>query len=80
AKKLSETKGTVLTSSLTITEVITGNPNITKEHMRNNADVRELLSKRGIKPEELPAEEDIQKLQILYNEARKEKCLDLLLM
>ena len=37
--------------------------NITKEHMRNNADVRELLSKRGIKPEELPAEEDIQKLQ-----------------
>ncbi|MEK6955846.1 MAG: DNA damage-inducible protein D [Nanoarchaeota archaeon] len=45
--------------------------NITKEHMRNNADVRELLSKRGIKPEELPAEEDIQKLQRKIKKAEK---------
>lgn len=36
---------------------------ITSEHIRNNADVRTLLSKRGIKPEELPPEEDIKKLQ-----------------
>ncbi len=40
-----------------------GEGNITTEHMRNNADVRALLGKRGIKPEELPAEEDIQKLE-----------------
>jgi len=40
-----------------------GEVNITKEHMRNNSDVRGLLTKRGIKPEELPPEEDIQKLE-----------------
>jgi len=31
--------------------------------LRNNADVRGLLTKRGIKPEELPPEEDIQRLE-----------------
>lgn len=36
---------------------------IAKEHVKNNADVRTLLAKSGIKPEQLPAEEDIQKLQ-----------------
>jgi len=40
-----------------------GEPSITKEHVRNNSDVRNLLSKRGIKPEELPPEEDIKKLE-----------------
>ena len=40
-----------------------GEGSITKEHMRNNADVRGLLVKRGIKPEELPPEEDIKKLE-----------------
>src|SRR3989338_936661 len=36
---------------------------ITQEHVKNNADVRKLLAKSGIKPEELPIEEDIQKLE-----------------
>ena len=36
---------------------------ITKEHVKNNADVRKLLAKSGIRPEALPPEEDIQKLQ-----------------
>src|SRR3989344_2343444 len=40
-----------------------GETDITKEHMRNNADIRGLLTKRGIKPESLPIEEDIQKLE-----------------
>ncbi|PKP61000.1 MAG: DNA damage-inducible protein D [Candidatus Altiarchaeales archaeon HGW-Altiarchaeales-1] len=40
-----------------------GEENITTEHIRNNADIRSLLSKRGIKPEELPPEEDIKKLE-----------------
>jgi len=40
-----------------------GEGRITKEHMRNNSDVRGLLEKRGIKPEDLPAEEDIKKLE-----------------
>ena len=33
------------------------------EHIRNNKGVRKLLLERGIKPEELPAEEDLKKLE-----------------
>jgi DNA-damage-inducible protein D len=40
-----------------------GEPPITTEHIQNNATVREMLKKRGIKPEELPAAEDIKKLE-----------------
>ena len=36
---------------------------ITYEHIKNNTDVRRLLAKSGIKPEELPPEEDIKKLE-----------------
>lgn len=43
---------------------------ITVEHIKNNQDVRTLLGKSGIKPEELPAEEDIKKLE------RRVKTLD----
>ncbi len=35
---------------------------ITHEHVRNNQHVREMLGKSGIRPEELPAEEDVKKL------------------
>ena len=44
-------------------ENLYGEGSITSEHTRNNADIRELLSRRGIKPEELPPEEDIKKLE-----------------
>ncbi len=47
-----------------------GEGNITHEHVKNNKDVRALLGKSGIKPEELPAEEDIKKLE------RRVKSLD----
>ncbi|MDD3744072.1 MAG: DNA damage-inducible protein D [Lentimicrobiaceae bacterium] len=47
-----------------------GEGNITSEHVKNNKDVRTLLGKSGIKPEELPAEEDIKKLE------RRVKSLD----
>ncbi len=47
-----------------------GEGNITNEHLKNNKDVRSLLGKSGIKPEELPAEEDIKKLE------RRVKSLD----
>lgn len=40
-----------------------GEPPITKEHVKNNSEVRKLLQQRGIKPEKLPAEEDIKKLE-----------------
>ncbi len=36
---------------------------ISKEHVKNNADVRGLLLKSGIKPEHLPAEEDLKKIE-----------------
>ncbi|MDO8580208.1 MAG: DNA damage-inducible protein D [Candidatus Omnitrophota bacterium] len=40
-----------------------GEPPITKEHVKNNQDVRELLAKSGITPEQLPAAEDVKKLE-----------------
>jgi DNA-damage-inducible protein D len=40
-----------------------GEPAITKEHVQNNASVRDMLGQRGIKPETLPPEEDIKKLE-----------------
>lgn len=39
-----------------------GEQPITGEHVKNNKDIRDLLAKSNIKPEELPAEEDIKKL------------------
>ena len=36
---------------------------ITVEHVENNTSVREMLEQRGIKPENLPASEDIKKLE-----------------
>ena len=36
---------------------------ISAEHITNNRGVRKILLKRGIKPEELPSEEDIKKLE-----------------
>ena len=36
---------------------------ITGEHVKNNKDVRDLLAKSGIRPENLPPEEDIKKLE-----------------
>ena len=40
-----------------------GEQPITHEHVQNNKTVREMLEKRGIKPEELPPAEDIKKLE-----------------
>lgn len=42
---------------------MSGVKQISEEHIKNNRDVRDLLMKRGIKPEELPAEEDLKKLK-----------------
>jgi DNA-damage-inducible protein D len=40
-----------------------GEQPITLEHIQNNTTVREMLGKRGIKPEQLPPAEDIKKLE-----------------
>lgn len=40
-----------------------GEKDITHEHMQNNKSVRDMLGKRGIRPEDLPPAEDIKKLE-----------------
>ena len=40
-----------------------GENSITIEHIQNNSTVREMLGQRGIRPEDLPASEDIKKLE-----------------
>lgn len=44
-------------------ENLKGENAITNEHVQNNLSVRSMLGERGIKPEQLPAEEDIKKLE-----------------
>lgn len=39
-----------------------GEPSITKEHVKNNSDVRNLLKQKKIYPERLPAAEDVKKV------------------
>lgn len=48
---------------------------ITSEHIQNNQSVREMLGKRGIRPEDLPPAEDIKKLErrVASEEKRIEK-------
>jgi len=44
-------------------ENLLGELQITKEHEKNNRDVRQVLAKSHIYPEELPPEEDVKKLE-----------------
>lgn len=52
-----------LTAHNTEQKDLRGEIAITGEHLENNQSVRDMLLKRGVKPEELPPEEDIQKLE-----------------
>lgn len=45
------------------TKNLYGEQPITNEHIQNNISVRDMLGKRGIKPEQLPPAEDIKKLE-----------------
>lgn len=49
-----------------------GEAKITTEHIKNNQDIRNLLGKSGIKPEQLPVEEDIKKLERRVKAATKD--------
>lgn len=51
-----------------------GETPITGEHIQNNLSVREMLSKRGIHPENLPPAEDIKKVE--RRVAKEEKALE----
>ncbi|MDP4162385.1 MAG: DNA damage-inducible protein D [Bacillota bacterium] len=49
-----------------------GETRITEEHVKNNLDVRSILGKSSIRPEQLPAEEDIKKLERKVKSADKD--------
>ncbi|MEA3362535.1 MAG: DNA damage-inducible protein D [Thermodesulfobacteriota bacterium] len=48
-----------------------GESSIASEHVQNNSSVRNMLGERGIKPEELPPEEDLKKLERRVKSAEK---------
>lgn len=66
---------TEITNYNVVQENLEGEQAITSEHSLNNQSVREMLGQRGIKPEDLPAAEDIKKLErrVKSQEKRLEK-------
>lgn len=54
---------TEITNFNVVKEDLQGEEPITDEHVQNNQDIRDLLVKRGIRPESLPADEDLKKLE-----------------
>ncbi len=54
---------TELTSHNVVEKDLKGEGSISKEHVDNNMAVRKMLRERGVKPEELPASEDVAKVK-----------------
>ena len=54
---------TEMTNHHVVEDGLRGEQPIIKEHVQNNQSVRDMLDERGIKPENLPIEQDIKKLQ-----------------
>lgn len=54
---------TEMTNHNVLLSDLSGEASITGEHIQNNRSVRAMLDQRGIKPEKLPPEEDIVKLE-----------------
>lgn len=54
---------TEMTNHNVVQANLQGERTITDEHVQNNESVRDMLGQRGIKPESLPAEEDLKKLE-----------------
>ena len=54
---------TELTSHNVIEKDLSGENQISNEHVENNQAVRKMLIERGVKPESLPPAEDVKKLQ-----------------
>ena len=52
-----------LTSHNVVEKGLHGETSIGKEHIENNTAVRKMLNERGVKPEALPAAEDVKKVQ-----------------
>lgn len=63
---------TELTSHNVVEKNLKGEGQIAKEHIDNNIEVRKMLGNRGVKPEHLPALEDVKKVQRqLENDEKK---------
>lgn len=63
---------TELTSHNVVEKDLKGQNQIANEHIENNKAVRKILKERGVKPENLPALEDVKKVQRkLENENKK---------
>ena len=63
---------TELTSHNVVEKNLKGELQISKEHIDNNIEVRKMLGNRGVKPEFLPALEDVKKVQRqLENDEKK---------
>ena len=62
---------TELTSHNVIEKDLTGEPQISGEHVENNRAVRKMLLERGVKPESLPPAEDIKKVQRKFQDDEK---------
>lgn len=62
---------TELTSHNVVEKDLVGDQEISKEHVDNNSEVRKILLKRGVKPENLPPAEDVKKVQRRIDSAEK---------
>lgn len=61
-----------ITTFNTARDNLQGETSITKEHVKNNIDVRNLLIRKNIRPENLPAAEDVKKVGRKIKMAQKE--------
>lgn len=68
---------TELTSHNVVDKGLTTDKAITKEHIDNNKEVRSILLKRGVKPENLPPAEDVKKVQRSIDSAEKKILKDI---
>jgi len=62
---------TEMTNHNVFQDDLQGESSITSEHVQNNQSVRDMLNQRGIKPEKLPPEEDIKKLELRVKSEEK---------
>ncbi len=62
---------TEITNHNVVQNDLRGESDITSEHIQNNTSVRNMIGKRGIKPEELPPEDDLKKLERKVKSAEK---------
>jgi DNA-damage-inducible protein D len=68
---------TELTSHNVVEKDLSGDQAISKEHIDNNMEVRKMLLKRGVKPENLPPSEDVKKVQRRIDSTEKKILKDI---